>query len=105
MGGKSVDFWALGILTYMLVTLQTPFYSENRNELFEMILHEEIHWEDIQDNITSTCLSFLRCLLQKDISQRLGCGPDGIQELKKHIFFDGFDWKKLQSKKLKAPYK
>ena len=46
----------------MLVTLQTPFYSENRNELFEMILHEEIHWEDIQDNITSTCLSFLRCV-------------------------------------------
>jgi len=51
----------------MLVTLQTPFYSENRNELFEMILHEDIHWEDIQDNITSSCLSFLRCVCIKTI--------------------------------------
>ena len=60
--GESVDLWALGIFTYMLTTLECPFYSENRNELFEMICKETPPWEGIQDRISSGCLSFLKCV-------------------------------------------
>ena len=43
-------------------------------------------------------------LLEKNPQYRLG-HESGIADIKNHSFFDGFDWKKLTSKKLKAPYK
>lgn len=60
--GSSVDWWALGILTYILLTLQCPFYSENTKDLFIMICKEEISWEELkaQHSLSPTALAFLQ---------------------------------------------
>lgn len=42
--------------------------------------------------------------MQVHPKNRLGTGPDGPRELRKHAFFKNFDWDDLERKKLPAPY-
>lgn len=40
--GPSVDWWALGVLLYEMLSGHAPFEAENEDDLFESILNEEI---------------------------------------------------------------
>ncbi|PIO31253.1 hypothetical protein AB205_0038800 [Aquarana catesbeiana] len=47
----------------------------------------------------------IRGLLMKDPKKRLGCGPEGSDEIKKHLFFKTINWDDLAAKKVPAPFK
>lgn len=40
--GPSVDWWALGVLLYEMLSGHAPFEAENEDDLFESILNEEV---------------------------------------------------------------
>lgn len=42
MYGVSVDWWALGVLLYEMLSGHAPFEAETEDELFECILRDEI---------------------------------------------------------------
>ena len=42
-------------------------------------------------------------LLNRNPSKRLGAGPDGAEEIKRHPFFVNIEWKTVREKKLSAP--
>lgn len=46
--------------------------------------------------------AFIEKMLSKSPQHRIG---GGYEELKKHIYFDGLDWKKLISKNIEPFYK
>ena len=99
--GPSVDIWAFGVLMFTTLLHESPFYSENLSELFEMILHQEVEWEYFQEDLSPEAFSLLVGLLTKDPAKRLGCGPKKIQEIKEHPFFASIDWDELLQLKLK----
>lgn len=43
-------------------------------------------------------------LLVKDPAKRLGSGPDGLSNLKKHPFFAGLNWSKIYKKEVKPEF-
>jgi hypothetical protein len=43
-------------------------------------------------------------LLERNPERRLGCGPLGAEEIKRHAFFEGIDWLKLYNKEYNPPY-
>jgi len=90
--GKSVDIWAFGIVMFILLLHESPFYSENTKELLDMILHQELIWDWYKESISPEALDLLQNLLIKDPTHRIGCGPRGIQEIKDHPFFNGVCW-------------
>lgn len=47
----------------------------------------------------------LQRLLCKDPKKRLGAGPQGAQEVKSHLFFQGLDWVALAARKIPAPFR
>lgn len=47
----------------------------------------------------------VRNLLQKDITKRLGCLKDGMNDIRNHKFFKKINWSKLRQRKEKAPWK
>ena len=98
--GKSVDLWAFGVMMFILLLHESPFYSENTNDLFDKILHEEIEWDDYTDEISPQAISLLQGLLTKKVSDRLGCRKDGIKEVKNHPFFSNVDWTVVEEKKI-----
>jgi len=43
---KTVDWWALGIMIYELLSGIPPFYDKDINIMFNNITHSEILWPD-----------------------------------------------------------
>ncbi|XP_069493551.1 ribosomal protein S6 kinase alpha-5 isoform X2 [Ambystoma mexicanum] len=53
----------------------------------------------------ATAKDLIQCLLIKDPKKRLGSGPSGPDEVKKHPFFQNLNWEDLAKKKVAAPFK
>ena len=89
------DYYRLGgsILYYFIF----KNYLNNiklKNKLNEIIIN------DIS-NYSSNCIDFINQLIITNYKKRLGF--KSIAELKNHIWFKKFDWKKLSKKKLISP--
>lgn len=93
--GQSVDLWAFGILLYEILCGRTPFYSRNREEIYMRIENGPLRFPR---NLSSEVASLIRGLLDRNPNTRLGLGPDGINEIKRHPFFQDMDWEGLFNK-------
>jgi len=98
---KNVDWWSYGVLLHLLLTGEPPFWSENRRELFEMILLQEAEIDD--PLLSPEAKDLIEKLLIKEVENRLGC-THGAVEIKKHAFFNGINWNNVLKKKLKPPF-
>jgi serine/threonine protein kinase len=94
--GKEIDWWALGCLMYEMLSGESLFKSKKNSKLFEKILDEKIKF-NIQ--LSRNAENLLKRLLTKDPIKRVS-----FNEIKKHSFFENFDWEELSMKKLKAPF-
>ena len=54
---------------------------------------------------SSNALSLLKALLIRDPALRLGSGADGAASIKRHPFFKGMDWKKLEAREVASKFK
>ncbi|XP_042294754.1 ribosomal protein S6 kinase alpha-5 [Sceloporus undulatus] len=103
---KAVDWWSLGVLMYELLTGASPFTVDGeRNsqaDISRRILKSEPPYPQ---EMTALAKDIIQCLLIKDPKKRLGCGPDGADEVKQHPFFQTINWTDLAAKKMSAPFK
>jgi serine/threonine protein kinase len=92
--GPSVDFWALGVITYEFLVGYPPFTAESPEKIFQNILAGCISWPDELD-ISLDAKNFVEALLIADPAKRLGAR--GVDEIKAHPFFGGVSWDTLLS--------
>ncbi|KAJ4918391.1 hypothetical protein JOQ06_022056 [Pogonophryne albipinna] len=86
--GRAVDWWGLGVVTYEMMCGRLPFYNQDHEKLFELILMEEI--------------KFPRTLSADAKSLLLGGGPDDAKEIMRHSYFNAVDWQDVYDKKVRA---
>jgi serine/threonine protein kinase len=98
--GIAVDWWAVGIMLYEMLVGASPFYSENRKELYDNTLKGRLNFPKDMDPDAE---NLIRGLLHPDPVKRLGSGPSGAAEIRSHKFFALIDWKKLYNKEI-VPY-
>lgn len=55
--------------------------------------------------LTQEAQSLLRALFKRNSQNRLGAGPDGVEEIKRHAFFAKIDFVKLLNKEIDPPFK
>jgi serine/threonine protein kinase len=99
--GKSVDWWAVGILIYEMNAGIDPFNDEDPIFLFQKILKAKINFPLSFD---SNAKSLVKHLCKLDLGERYGNLKGGVEDIKKHRFFNEINWDMLISYKLKAPY-
>lgn len=56
------------------------------------------------DNLSPEAQSLLRVLFKRHPQNRLGAGPNGIDDIKRHEFFATIDWDALVQKKIRPPF-
>ena len=55
--------------------------------------------------LSKQAVSYVKNLLVKDPAKRLGTGPTGEADMKKHPFFSGIDWDKIDTRGVEPPFK
>lgn len=96
---KSVDWYLLGVLIYEMLIGFPPFYSLNKDQMFQNIESAKVR---IPARISSTGKNFIKQLLKKDPGKRLGSIKDA-EEVKLHPFFQGTCWESVKNKEIKSP--
>lgn len=100
--GKSVDFWAFGVLIYEMLSGQPPFDGEDEDELFASITDHHVTYPK---HMSKEAVTLCKSLLTKCPEKRLGSGNDGEKNLRDHIFFRRIDWDRIESREVQPPYK
>lgn len=95
------DFWALGVLVYLMAYHRFPFKAMTQGELFHNIINVNVQAEPWRIQQPKELKMLIHGLLCKNVSKRLG---RTLECFKKHPFFEGFDWKEYRTKELPFKY-
>ncbi|CAB4384676.1 unnamed protein product [Rhizophagus irregularis] len=99
----SVDWWSLGVVMYELLFSKRPFRGKTNPQLTQAILQDPLIFPD-NVSVSEECLDCIRRFCERDITKRLGCGPNGIEDIKRHPWFVGIEWDKLNTKLADPPF-
>uniref|UniRef100_A0A8C7V8J9 Ribosomal protein S6 kinase n=1 Tax=Oncorhynchus mykiss TaxID=8022 RepID=A0A8C7V8J9_ONCMY len=98
----SADWWSYGVLMFEMLTGTLPFQGKDRKETMTMILKAKLGMPQF---LSQDAQSLLRNLFKRNPGNRLGAGPDGVEEIKRHSLFSTIDWNKLFRRELHPPFK
>ena len=100
--GSGIDYWAIGVLIFDLYSYSLPFEGKTQDETRNNIIELKIDWnklinenvKNIYGNIDSA-IDLIKKFLKENPSERWG--DKNLDEIKKHKFFDGFNWDDVQN--------
>lgn len=99
--GKSVDWWALGILVFEMLAGYPPFFDDSPYGIYQKILGGKI---DFPRHFDVKAKDLIRRLLTADKSKRLGCLRAGAEDIKQHKWFSRTNWDAVFKCAVAAPF-
>jgi len=96
---KTIDWYLVGVLFYELLVGIPPFFSKNREEMFNNIKSGPLL---IPKNLSAEAKDLMKRLLCRNPKNRLGSQFGGM-EVKSHQFFNGLNWDDVLNRKLVPP--
>ncbi|XP_031621589.1 protein kinase C-like [Contarinia nasturtii] len=96
---SSVDWWALGVLMYIMMTNELPFGADSENDLFELILQYDVFYPYC---LSRNAVFILEGLMTKDPADRLGYSSS-VPPIRGHAFFKHMDWEELELRRIEPP--
>jgi G protein-coupled receptor kinase len=103
----SPDWFSLGCLIYEMIEGRAPFRARK-----EKVKREEVDrrvkdsTEEYSDRFSPASRSLCEGLLQKSVSNRLGCssGRHGVREVKIHPWFNSINWRRMEAGRISPPF-
>ncbi|KIK63355.1 hypothetical protein GYMLUDRAFT_241851 [Collybiopsis luxurians FD-317 M1] len=97
-----VDYWAVGVILYRMLTGKMPFgdCALNKGQIARSVLEDDVSFDGQHSTTVSmVAQDFILRLLAKDPSYRIH-----PSKIRKHPFFYGIDWSSVETRKLNAPW-
>ena len=102
--GFEVDWWASGVLLFLLLTGCYPFWDSDPRETMKQIVNRKIKVNTfpMRPKLSEESRLLVLRLIDKDPCQRLA----SLEGLKEHTYFTsvGFDWDKCVRRELTPPF-
>lgn len=95
--GSAVDWWTLGSIIYEMLVGLPPFYTNDRQELFDKIKFSSPTYPSF---LSAKAKNLLEALLKKTPESRLGSSSP----VRNHPWFEDVNWTALYEKKYEAPF-
>lgn len=99
--GTGVDWWTLGVLIYETMVGEAPFYADDPMQTYQLIVKNKII---VPKFIGETTRDLIKKLLSTDLTERLGCLKNGVDDIKTHSFYSKIDWENMYNKHVKPIY-
>ena len=97
---QEIDWWSVGIILYEMLIGCPPFFDDNPQSTCYRICHfTEYFFIPQECKISKNACDLIKRFITVP-SKRLGI--NGIDEIKKHDFFQGFDWDNIR--KMTPPF-
>lgn len=90
------------ILLFEMLCGVPPFRAKSRQALQQQICQAKPKYPKF---LSTDSLNLLKGLLTRDHNKRLGSGPNGSEQIKKHAFFKGINWAKLDRREIPSKFK
>jgi serine/threonine protein kinase len=97
--GKAVDWYLLGVLLYEMLVGTPPYFSPNRDQLYQNIQSGKLK---LPASLAVETKNLLKELMQRDPNKRLGARRDA-EEIKEHRYFAGINWDMVIRRELRPP--
>ena len=99
--GEGIDYWAVGVLIFDLFSFSLPFEGKTQEETRDNIIGMKINWEKlINENVKKIygniddAVDLIKKFLKENPKDRWG--DKNLDEIKRHKFFENFDWDEIQ---------
>jgi serine/threonine protein kinase len=100
--GGGIDYWAVGVLIFDLYSYSLPFEAKTQEEIRSNIINIKIDWSKlINDEVKKIygnidpAVDLIKNFLKENPADRWG--DKNLDEIKKHKFFEGFNWNDVQN--------
>lgn len=100
--GGGIDYWAVGVLIFDLYSYSLPFEAKTQEEIRSNIINIKIDWSKLINNEVKKiygnidpALDLIKKFLKENPADRWG--DKNLDEIKKHKFFEGFNWDDVQN--------
>lgn len=102
--GVSVDYFALGVITYEFMYGKRPYFGKSRKEIRDAIFSKQIQIRksDLPEGWSMEAADFVNKLLQRKPANRLG--QNGPTEVKNHSWLKNVNWQAICEKKFMPPF-
>jgi serum/glucocorticoid-regulated kinase 2 len=99
-----VDYFALGVILFEAAIHFRPYGGKVRKEIRDAVLAKQVQMKPCQvPHLSVDMVEFINQLIQRRPENRLGF--KGVEEVKSHKVFEGFQWDQLLRKELESPFK
>jgi len=93
----SVDVFSFGITLYQLLRGTRPFKDNKEIQTLKCV-------PSTFKGVSADAKDLILKLMAPDVKDRIGCGSEMWDEVKRHPFYKGIDWEKLSKYELKPPF-
>lgn len=101
---QAVDWWTLGVLTFELMSGHPPFESATPMQIYQKVT-KGIQRVAFPKKCKGHVETFIKELCNSDPSKRLAVKKGGIDNIKQHPWYGGFDWEIMWNRTMKVPFK
>ncbi|XP_063068924.1 cAMP-dependent protein kinase catalytic subunit PRKX-like [Engraulis encrasicolus] len=98
--GTAVDWWALGVLIFEMLSGHPPFFDDNPFGIYQKVLSGKL---ECPRHLDFYVKDLIKKLLMVDKTKRLGNLRNGAEDVKKHRWFKPVDWDVVPQRRLKPP--